>query len=182
MNKKGFTTIELIVSFVMVVILLASLIGFTINYRDKVRQEEIISQLYDFKNTITKIVYDDIISLNYSNASLCVGIDNCVVFTDESKNSHTLKVENICECENMSDCSLNKCGVYIVYDGVKYLLPDSDLNKYYKDSNNNIEVIESASNLTSFKLNTYNNSIYSLKMTFNHYRMDKDLEIMLTIN
>ena len=181
MNKKGFTTIELIVSFVMVVILLASLIGFTINYRDRVKQEEIVSKLYDFKNTITKIVYDDIISLNYTGASLCVGIDNCVIFTDENKNSHTLKIENICECESPSTCSLDNCGVYIVYDGIKYLLPDSDLNTFYRNGNT-IEVIESASNLSSFKLNEYNNSIYSLKMTFNHFRMDNDLEIMLTIN
>ena len=55
MNKKGFTTIELIVSFIMVVIILASLVGFTVNYRDRVKQEEVKSQLYDFKNSITKI-------------------------------------------------------------------------------------------------------------------------------
>ena len=45
MNKKGFTTVELIVSFVMVVILLGSLIGFTITYRDKVKVGEVKSQL-----------------------------------------------------------------------------------------------------------------------------------------
>lgn len=190
MNKKGFTTIELIISFVMVIILLASLINFTINYRDRVKKEEVISELYDFKNTITKTVYDDIINLNYISISSCVGQDNCVNFTDKDSNSHVLKIENICDNVNCSSspgsctaCNLSNCGVYVNYDGTRYLLPESNLNKFYKDSCDEIiKISESASDLKSFELKNYEGSLYNLKMTFKHFRMDNDLEILLTIN
>ena len=182
MNKKGFTTIELIVSFVMVTIMLASLIGFSITYRDRVKDEEIRSQLNDFKNTITKVVYDDIITFNYTGISLCVGQDNCVNFVDEDGDYHTLKIINDCSSDcNYNPCKLTNCGVYLVYDETKYFLPDSDLNTFYSESDG-IKIIETASNLSSFELKTYENSIYSLKMTFKHYKMKDDTVIQLTIN
>ncbi len=186
MNKKGFTTVELTVSFVMVVILLASLIGFTVTYRDKVKNEEIKSQLIDFKNTITKTVYDDIISLNYNSMSLCVGQDNCVVMTDENGNSHVLKIEKSCnptkvDC-SVSPCDLSECGVYVVYDETRYMLPDSDINTYYKENlTDDIRVLNPASDFSSFNFKE-ENSIYNLKMTYKHFMIDEEFEIMLTIN
>ena len=186
MNKKGFTTIELIVSFVMVVIILASLVGFIVTYRDKVKKEELKSQLIDFKNTITKTVYDDIIALNYKSMSLCVGKDNCVVMMDENGDSHVLKIENSCNPEkincSVNPCELSECGVYLVYDDTRYMLPDSDVNIYYKENyDEDIRVLTSASNITTFNFQE-KNSIYNLKMTFKHFMIDDEIEIMLTIN
>ena len=45
----------------MVIIILASLIGFTVAYRDKIGLEEVKTQLLDYKNSITRMVYNDII-------------------------------------------------------------------------------------------------------------------------
>ena len=56
--------------------------------------------------------------------------------------------------------------------GVKYLLPDSDLNN----------VVEKASSFTSFNLQTYNNRIYDLKVTYKHYLIEDEYEINLMIN
>ena len=39
MNKKGFTLVEVVVSFSIISVVLASVITFTIIYRDKVREE-----------------------------------------------------------------------------------------------------------------------------------------------
>lgn len=184
MNRKGFTTIELIVSFVMVVVLLGSLIGFTITYRDKVEVEEVKSQLIDFKNTVTKAVYDDIINLNYNSISACVGQDNCVVMTEDSGASHILKIENTCKVVrcSKSPCELEDCGVYLVYNETKYMLPDSNLNSYYKqNTTDEIRVSRSASNLSEFKLKN-ENSIYNLKMSFKHFQIEDNIEIMLTVN
>lgn len=184
MNKKGFTTIELIVSFVMVVILLSSLISFTIAYRDKVKTEEVESELIDFKNVITKTVYDDIIDLNFISMSPCVGQDNCVVMMDENGLSHVLKIESSCKTNNCdySPCNLSDCGVYLVYNETKYLLPDSDLNTYYRSNlEDETRVSKSFSNLFDFNLKS-ENSIYNLKITFKHFELDNVIEIMLTIN
>ncbi len=185
MNKKGFTTVELIVSFMIVTIILTSLVGFTVNYRDKVKKEEIRTKLYDFKNSITKIVYDDIIALNYTSIAACVGIDNCVNFVDSTGNSHVLKIENSCEQINCisSGCTINKCGVYLVYNDIRYLLPESNLNRYYKKNlDEDIIISQSVCGLSEFKLQAYNNSIYTLKMNFKHYLLNDDFDIMLTVN
>ena len=179
MNKKGFTTIELIVSFIMVVVILTSLIGFTTAYRGKVNDEEVKSQLFDFKNTILKVVYDDIMRYSVVRISECVGEDNCVNFISQDGSVRPLKVE---VSENGS--------VYVNYNNTKYLLPDSNLNKVYEetytDNNGNTQytrsVTDAACNITDFKYTNYQNRIFTVKMTFKHYLIDEEYDILITLN
>ena len=175
MNKKGFTTIELILSFIMVVVILTSLIGFTTAYRGKVNDEELKSKLFDFKNTVLKVVYDDIIRYSVVRMSNCVGDDRCVNLVSEDGSIHTLKV--VTETSGV---------VYIDYDGTRYLLPDSNLNKAYEETNDdgesNVTVFDSACNITDFKYTNYKNRIFTVKISFRHYMIDKDYDILITIN
>jgi len=175
MNKKGFTTVELIVSFIVIVIILGSLVGFTINYRDRVKLEQIKSSLIDFKNTITKAVYDDIIDNNIKSMEYCVGYDNCVNLIDSENNSHTLKI--FYESKDGNDNYQS----YLSYNNIKYELPDSDINKY-QINNEKIVVSEKASDFDSFELKSYNNSLYNLKITFSHYMLKDNFEILININ
>ena len=173
MNRKGFTTIELVVSFIMVVVILTSLISFTSAYRGKVSDEEVKSQLVDFKNTILKVVYDDIIRYSVVRMSSCVGDDNCVNLIGQDGSTHTLKV-------------LSKMdGVYISYDGTNYLLPDSNLNKTYEEILDNgetkINVSDSACNITDFKYVNYQNRIFTVKISFKHYLIDEEYDILINI-
>ena len=174
MNKKGFTTIELIMSFIMVVIILTSLIGFTTGYRGKVNDEEVKSQLIDFKNTVLKAVYDDIIRYSVVRMSNCVGEDNCVNLVSRDGSVHTLKT--------FTDDN----GVYIAYDNTKYKLPDSNLNKTYEetldDGTTKVNVTDSACNITDFQYMNYKNKIFTTKITFKHYLIDEEYEILITIN
>ncbi len=178
MNKKGFTTIELIVSFIMVVVILTSLIGFTTAYRGKVNDEEVKSQLFDFKNTILKTVYDDIIRYSVVRMSECVGEDNCVNFIGKDESVHTLKVE------------VETSGVYINYNGTRYLLPDSNLNKVYEETYTDMDgntqytrnVTDSACNITDFKYTNYQNKIFTVKISFKHYLIDEEYDILITLN
>ncbi len=149
----------------MVIIILSSLIGFTVTYRDKIGVEEVKTQLIDYKNTITKMVYDDIISGKLTSITTCVGMDNCVNFMDIDGNSHPFMLMEVASDEENN-------GSYISYDGVKYLLPDSELNN----------VVEKACSFTSFDLQTYNNRIYDLKVTYKHYLIEDEYEINLMIN
>ncbi len=176
MNKKGFTTVELIVSFVMVIIMLVSLVGFTVNYRGKINEEQAKSKLIDFKNTITKIVYDDIITGKLLRITSCVGEDNCANFIDKNGQSHVLKI--FYKCENDDDNS--KCGTYIDYDHNYYLLPDSDMNKYEK-SNNSFVVTKSVCDFNYFNIDN-KSDVYSLKIGYKHYLFDETYYINLTIN
>lgn len=173
LNKKGFTIAEVIVSFVLISIILASLIGAMMYYRDKVKEEEVRSQLWDFKNTITKVIYDDIINKNISRAESCVGgtsstgsgVGACVNLIDKENGVHTLKIE---EVENG-----NNQGVYLLYDGTKYMLPDSDLGS---DTDRVCDFIG------GFEVDSYDNKLYRVKTTFRHKDMDLSYDILLVIS
>ena len=176
MNRKGFTTIELVVSFIMVVVILMSLIGFTTAYRGKVSNEEVKTQLVDFKNTVLKAVYDDIIRYSVVRMSSCVGENNCVNLVSQDGSIHTLKT--------IIDDTTGV--VYIQYNGTNYMLPDSNLNKIYKELNDDgemeVKVTDSACNITDFKYTNYKNKIYTVKITFKHYLINEDFDILITIN
>ena len=166
MNKKGFTIIEVIVSFSMISIILTSIVGFAINYRNRLKDEEVISQLVDFKNTITKVVYDDIFRYGIVRIEKCISSSSCANFIDRNNNIHTLEIIDIRETS-----SVNKKGAYLSYDGIKYMLPDSDIrqgDQYMCNFDG------------KFIFSNYNDRIYTLKIQFTHYGLNKEYEIFIT--
>ena len=90
MNNRCFTTIEIVVSFALVVIILTSLTAIVVNYRDEVTDEEIKTQLLDFKNTITKVIYDDITEDEYNSLTSCGA--SCVSFVKSDGSSENLEI------------------------------------------------------------------------------------------
>ena len=171
LNKKGFTIAEVIVSFSLISILLASLISATMFYRDKVKDEEVKSQLWDFKNTITKNIYDDIMSNNIVRAESCIGSTNsCVNLIDSDDNYYPLRIEEYNE--------ENRKGVYLTYNGIKYLLPDSDLGigGEHSDSDRICDFVG------GFDVSTYNNKIYKVKASFRHKDMNVHYDILIVIS
>ncbi len=175
LNKKGFTIIEVIVSFSLISLLLASLISATMFYRDKVKDEEVNSQLWDFKNTITKLVYDDIIAKGITRAESCIGAGDgsgagagtCINLIDKNDVSHVLKI-----VEYETD-GVNKKGVYLSYDDVKYRLPDSDLGS------GNERICDFVG---GFTVETYDNKIYKVKISFRHKDLNKHYDLLFVIN
>ncbi len=172
LNKKGFTIAEVIVSFSLISMLLASLIGAMMFYRDKVKDEETKSQLWDFKNTVTKVLYDDIIYKNIVKAENCVGsvgqngegAGTCINLIDKDNNPHTLKIDEV--------ESGNNKGVYILYDGTKYKLPDSDLGT---------GTDRICDFLDGFEVTSYDNRLYKVKTSFRHKDMDITHDILIVI-
>ncbi len=124
LNNKGFTIAEVLVSFTMITFILLSIIGATVFYRDKLKEEEIKSQLVDFKNSITKIIYDDIISEKVKRVETCLGISNCLNLIGKDNSVHTLRIIEVFESTGE-----DKRGTYLSYDGIKYFLPESDLSE-----------------------------------------------------
>ena len=130
LNNKGFTIAEVLVSFSLITIILASIISATVFYRDKLKSEEVISQLMDFKYTITKMIYDDIIdeSKGINRVERCIGTANCINFVSDinTYTTYTLKIIDNPKTQN----GLTK-GVYLSYgtalNNTLYMLPDSDL-------------------------------------------------------
>lgn len=69
LNNKGITTIEVIISFVIVVIITTSLYTTVSNYNQKRLIENYKSKIYTYKNTLTKEIQDDFIKIGLTHAS-----------------------------------------------------------------------------------------------------------------
>ena len=61
MNKNGFTTVEMVLTMVLVIVIMSTITTVTLVYRDKSDYEEILANTINYKNTVTKIIYDDIL-------------------------------------------------------------------------------------------------------------------------
>ena len=173
LNKKGFTIAEVIVSFTMLSIILASVMTSTVFYRNKVKDEEIITKLIDFKNTITNVIYDDIVSSDTRkivSVERCIGTSNCINFLDTENNPHTLKIIELSE-GNANDIR----GVYLSYDDTKYMLPDSDLGTGEE------RVCDFIGGFSIEDYDEGNIHLYTVKTTIKHKDLDKEFGIMLTV-
>lgn len=176
MNKKGFTTVEVVISFALVVIILISITAIVVNYRDKVTNEQIMTQLFDYKNSLTKIVYDDIVIGEYQNIGRCTNDLFCVNFIKKDGTLVPLKrivVDN--------DTTGLKRGIYLEYKGIKYMLPDSDLNQTVVS--NNLNQDNYYSTINDFIITTDdNNNLYSVTIPIYHRVLDYKLNINLRVN
>ena len=110
LNKKGFTVIEVVISFTFVVIILASMFAVVINYQNETETEKVKSSLLTFKTTILEIVYNDVISENMKNMTSCG--DKCIQINTKTDNY-------VLEAVTLDG------EIYLTYRGTKYLLPDS---------------------------------------------------------
>lgn len=154
MNKKAFTTVEMILTILLVVVIMATITSVTLVYRDKAEYEESVTEIENYKNTLTKIIYDDILDET-----------NPVTSIIENGNTYTLvRATNPITLEIINDPSNNKIG--IKYDSVNYLVPGCDKG------------------LVSFEgvdlTNT--NGIYNMNINFSSRKYEKILTIHFVIS
>ena len=154
MNKKAFTTVEMILTILLVVVIMATITSVTLVYRDKAEYEENVTQIENYKNTLTKIIYDDILDKS-----------NPVTSIIENGNTYTLeRATNPITLEIINTPSDNKMG--IKYDGVDYLVPGCDKG------------------LVSFEgvdlTNT--NNIYNMNINFSSRKYEKILTIHFVVS
>ena len=154
MNKKAFTTVEMILTILLVVVIMATITSVTLVYRDKSEYEESVTEIENYKNTLTKIIYDDILDET-----------NPVTGIIENGNTYTLvRATNPITLEIINDPSNNKIG--IKYDSVNYLVPGCDKG------------------LVSFEgvdlTNT--NGIYNMNINFSSRKYEKMLTIHFIVS
>ena len=174
MNNKGFTTIEVVLSFAMVVIILASMTGMVVNYRDRVSEEEIRTQMVDFKNTVTKVVYDDIVRGDYKRIEYCVDDPLCVNFVTSLNESFSLRV-----IINREDTLTTRKGIYVQYKDTNYMIPDSDLNEYAINVSDDNYLV----NVNDFILEKDDNyGFYRVKIPIMHIGLEENYTINLMVS
>lgn len=123
-NKKGFTTIELILTMSIVMVIMATITSVTYTYRDRSVYEESITKLSTYKNSITKIIYDDILDIHDN-----IGDSYGKVIKLEEVDSKNYRL--ITETNNVYNLSVlsndNKVGIkYGLQDNeIEYIIPIS---------------------------------------------------------
>jgi len=171
MNRKGFTTIELILTMMVVITIMVTITSVTYAYRDRSRYEEIVTEVKDYKNKLTKIIYDDI--LDSSNKVIGLEKDDTIedLFYLVRLNGDKIPLEVINENQKVG----------IKYNGVEYIIPSSNssLVNYegttiyptdYKIWTNGIEKERE------------DTVFYSLTITFSHRNLEKNFSIHFVIS
>ncbi len=131
MNNKGFTTIELLLTMLLVVIIMATITNVTYTYQDRSNYEEIISETVNYKNNLTKVIYDDILNPADRVVSITKVNDNTFNLITTTNKIYPLQI-----IENINEVSIN-------YNEVNYIIPGSkdglvtieDINYYFDTVN-----------------------------------------------
>lgn len=61
LNERGISTVELLVCFIIVTTIVISMFDLIMNYKNRQQVESINSQMVTYKNTVTKVIEDDIV-------------------------------------------------------------------------------------------------------------------------
>lgn len=69
-NKKGITSVELLVSFIVVSVVIVGMFSMIMNYKNKEQVEEINNEVITYSNNIQKIINDTFIKEKLSAASI----------------------------------------------------------------------------------------------------------------
>ena len=130
LNNKGFTVVELTLSFIFVFTIAFSMYELLFNYRVRQNEESIKSQMMDYKNEVTLAIQKDINEKTLKNIEYCkIGtdiVDRCLILNFNDNTSKQLAVEDSTTIYegNMYDTN------YISYGGIIYESSDALLLEY----------------------------------------------------
>jgi len=160
MNKKGFTTIELILTMGIVVVIMATITSVTYTYRDRSNYEELQTDAINYKNHVTKIIYDDILDVRSNeldSKGKVVRINQSGDVFQFITSSGTIYNLSIIDSQDKV--------------GIKYGLPGSEVEYIIPDS--------SYVTFNTINLNTTDPdaNFYRLDISFKHKNLKDDIEL-----
>ena len=124
LNKKGFTVIELIMSFVFVSILTTSLFMAVMNYKTKEREVKVQREVESFKSKMTMEIENDIELRLLKNMEYCKDEngkrkEHCVRINFQEGTRKTFERKKKKKQETLEDSTFNYTIPYILYGGVR---------------------------------------------------------------
>lgn len=133
LNNKGFTIVELIVSFLFVFMLAFSMYELLFSYRTKQNEESIKAQLIDYRNQVTIAIQNDIYDKKLKNIDYCAyGTtvkDRCIILNFNDNTSKQLAIEEGTRTIGGEEYPIT----YIVYGDLIYESPDAPLLDFTAD-------------------------------------------------
>ena len=188
LNNKGFTVIELIMSFVFTSILALSLFAVVLNYRNRQMDESIKTDLLAFKSQLIIDVQKDIQMKGLHHIDYCEEenpvthvlnrVGRCIVlhFNDNPSTSKEFRIREDTSQDSLDhpDGSSDKFYYsipYIVYGGIRYDIPDA--------ANVSIRsnfILEETTFADGIETNT---PIYKIRVDIAHNDIDGDMDISI---
>ena len=184
-NEKGFTVIELIMSFLFASILALTLFSVIILYRNKQVDSTIEAQLLAFKSQLIIDVQNDIEVRGLKDINYCPGeqenaiIPRCVImnFNDETSKTFYVKFQTkVDSLDNLdgTTTSFDYYIPYIIYGDIRYDIPDA-ANVYIDDD----YILQTASMYDGLETGT---KLYKISFNLKHSDLDTNINISITAN
>lgn len=129
LDNKGFTVIELILSFTLVMFLTLGMFALVNNYRAREEKESVRKELLAYQNTLTQDIYNDTLerkvkSMNYCKDNNDQVINQCINIDFLDGTSKELQIKNR-EIETEEDGTTFSYSTFnIIYGGVAYENPE----------------------------------------------------------
>ncbi len=164
MNNKGFTTIELILTMLLVVIIMATITNVTYVYRDRSDYEQTYTDIVNYKNSLTRIIYDDI--LNTADPVVSINKQTDYYYELVTRNNVRIPLKIVIDTK---DTTTNKYTTYIEYNNIIYEIPGSSDRLITLDITN-----------TKYESDT-TNGMYSLDIIFHHRNLENDFRIHFVV-
>ena len=127
LNRRGFTVVELTLSFLFVFTVAFGMYELVFNYRSRQNEESIKSQLTDYTNQVTLAIQGDIAERTLKSIDYCTVngalIDRCLVLYFNDGTSKKLAIESDYKVYQGEVYNIN----YIVYGGIIYESSDAIL-------------------------------------------------------
>lgn len=186
-NNKGFTVIELIMSFLFASILALSLFSVVLLYREKQTDSTIESELLAFKSKLMIDVENDIQLKGIKDIENCPYYDDngnvvsdridsrCVMLTFNDDSTKIFKIgsttkQDVIESGDISE-SFDYEVLYIVYGDIRYDIPDGS-NVYIEDD----YILTKTDEYDSIEGNT---RLYRIHFNLKHSNLDSDIDISI---
>ena len=166
MNKKGFTTIELILTIAIVVVIMGTITSVTYTYRDRSNYEEFVTDGLNYKNNITKIIYDDILDVRDNIADS----KGKVIEIKEDGSNYKFITDTSFEYNLAIINSYDKKGIKYGASGseLEYIIPNSSLVTF--------------KNISLTKLPDDDPNIYRLDIVFEHARLKDGIKLHFIVS
>lgn len=184
-NNKGFTVIELIMSFLFASILALTLFSVIVTYRGKQQDTVIESRLLAFKSQIVIDVQEDIQLKGLKEINYCPGneagsiLSRCVIL---SYNDNTTKVFEV-DFDNKVDVIKNNDGTqtqfyykipFIRYGDIRYDIPDA--TSIYIDDD---YILQTTGLYDGIETGT---KLYKIEFNLKHNDLDTNVNISIVAN
>ncbi len=175
MNNKGFTVIELVLSFAFVSALTVSLFALVLDYKEKELYAADVAELTTYKNMMTTMIQKDIESKLLKKVDYCRNgekiVNKCVelFFQDGTSKQLQIAFEKVDTTVSTSTFSYYK--YYLIYDDVAYEVPAAG----------NVELVSNFMLEASTPNDGLENnlSLYSIKVEFRHKTINADAKLII---